>query len=142
MNVLALEDPSKLTRISALAGAGALGVGSLMVAVFDPSKAHFFPVCPLLALTGIACPGCGLTRAFHALFHGDIVTALDFNLLVPVWAVAFAWIFVSLLLVGIRKKGLPMWPTNPKFIYGFFAVLFVFGVLRNIPAWPLTILYP
>ena len=59
-----------------------------------------------------------------------------------VWAVAFAWIFISLLMIGIRKKGLPMWPTNPKFIYGFFAVLFVFGVLRNIPAWPLTILYP
>ncbi|KXK00911.1 MAG: hypothetical protein UZ17_ACD001001965 [Acidobacteria bacterium OLB17] len=142
MNVLALEDPSMLTRASAVAGAGALGVGSLMVAAFDPSKAHFFPVCPLLALTGIACPGCGLTRAFHALFHGDIVTALDFNLLVPVWAVAFAWTFVSLLLFGFRKKGLPMWPTDPRFVYGFFAVLLVFGVLRNIPAWPLTILYP
>ncbi len=142
MNVLALENPSAMTRISALAGACALAAGSTMVAVFDPSKAHFFPVCPLLALTGIACPGCGLTRAFHALFHGDFIAALDFNLLVPVWAVAFAWIFISLLLIGVRKKGLPMWPTNPKFIYGFFAVLFVFGVLRNIPAWPLTILYP
>ncbi|MBX3281979.1 MAG: DUF2752 domain-containing protein [Acidobacteria bacterium] len=142
MNVLALEDPSKLTRLSALAGAGAMAAGSVMVAAFDPTKVHIFPVCPLLALTGIACPGCGLTRAFHALFHGDIVTALDFNLLAPVWAIAFAWIFVSLILLGIRKKGLPMWPTNPKFIYVFFSVLLVFGVLRNIPAWPLTILFP
>jgi hypothetical protein len=142
MNVLTLENPSSLTRISAFAGASALAVGSLMVAAFDPTKAGVFPVCPLFALTGIACPGCGLTRAFHALFRGDLIVALDFNLLTPVWAVAFAWTFLSLLLTALRRKGLPMWPTNPKFLYTFFAVLAVFGVLRNIPVWPLTILYP
>lgn len=116
--------------------------GVALVAYGDPTKVHFLPVCPLLALTGFACPGCGLTRAFHSLFQGDIISALDFNLLLPVWAAIFGWVFVSLLLTIVGKKSLPMWPTNPKFMSVFLVVLVVFGILRNIPVYPLTILYP
>lgn len=129
-------------RILALGGAVALAGGSATVAYFDPSAAHFFPVCPLFALTGLACPGCGLTRGFHALFHGDIITAIDFNALIPVWSVIFGWVFVSLLLMAIRGKGLKMWPTHPKFLWGFMIVLLTFGFLRNLPIYPFTILYP
>lgn len=129
-------------RFLAAAGATVLATGSAAVAYFDPSKANFFPACPLLALTGFACPGCGLTRGFHAFFHGDVVTALDFNFLLPLWAAIFAWVTVSLALLAIRGKGLYMWPTQPRFMYGFMLVLATFGVLRNIPAWPLTILFP
>jgi len=131
-----------LSRGLAAAGAFTLAAGSFMVGYFEPTSAGFFPVCPLYTLTGIACPGCGLTRGFHALFHGDWATAFHFNLLVPVWAIIFAWVFVSFVLTAIRGKGLPMWPVYPKFLTVFFAVLLVFGVLRNIPAWPLTMLYP
>ncbi len=116
--------------------------GSGAVAYFDPTKVNFLPVCPLFALTGLACPGCGLTRGFHALFHGDIITALDFNFLIPVWAVIFGWVAASLVLLAIRGRGLYMWPTRPNFMYAFMIVLVGFGVLRNIPAWPLTILFP
>jgi hypothetical protein len=134
--------PANSERMLAATGVAALAGGSAVVAYFDPSKVHIFPLCPLLALTGFACPGCGLTRAFHSLFHGDIIPALDFNLLVPVWAVIFGWVFLSLLLIAIGKKGLRMWPTDPRFLWSFMTVLLVFGVLRNIPLWPLTILYP
>ncbi|MFZ1701573.1 MAG: DUF2752 domain-containing protein [Pyrinomonadaceae bacterium] len=129
-------------RLSAAAGAAAMIGGSAFVTFFDPTKASFFPLCPLLTMTGFACPGCGLTRGFHALFHGDIITAIDFNLLIPMWAVIFGWVLVSLTLLAIRGKGLPMWPTYPRVLWGFVIVLFVFGVLRNIPLWPLTILFP
>lgn len=116
--------------------------GAVLVAYFDPAKADFFPVCPLLSLTGFACPGCGLTRAFHSLFHGDIIPAIDFNLLVPVWAVIFGWIFVSSILLAVRGRGLPMWPARPRFLVTFLIVLVAFGVLRNIPVYPFTILFP
>lgn len=129
-------------RILAGFGAAAMAAGSGAVAYFDPTKANLFPVCPLFALTGFACPGCGLTRGFHALFHGDVITALDFNFLIPVWAAIFAWVTVSLMLLAVRGRGLFMWPTRPKFMYAFMIVLATFGVLRNIPAWPLTILFP
>jgi hypothetical protein len=101
-----------------------------------------FPICPLFTATGFACPGCGLTRAFHALFSGDVIPALDFNFLLPVWAVILAWVFVSLLLLAVRGRGLRMWPAAPRFLWSFMIVLVGFGVLRNIPVWPLTIFYP
>ncbi len=129
-------------RLIAAAGAVFIGGGSIFTAYFDPTTQHFFPVCPLFALTGCACPGCGLTRGFHALFRGDIITAIDFNALIPVWAVIFGYVLVSLVLLAVRGKGLPMWPINPRFMWVFMIVLLVFGVLRNLPAWPFTILFP
>ena len=129
-------------RLLAAAGVSAMGLGSAAVAYFDPAKASFFPVCPLFTMTGFACPGCGLTRGFHSLFHGDIVSAIDFNALVPVWAIIFGWVVLSMGLIAVRGKGLPMWPTHPRFLWTFLAVMLVFGALRNVPVYPLTILYP
>lgn len=138
----ALNISPTATRLSAAAGAGLIAAGSAFVAYFEPTKVTMMPACPLFSLTGLACPGCGLTRGFHSLFHGDIISAIDFNLFTPAWAVIFAWVFVSLVLHAVRGRGLVMWPTNPRFMYGFMAVLVVFGILRNVPAWPLTILFP
>lgn len=136
------EQSSLVERLFAGFAATGLVSGSIAVACFNPTKANFFPVCPLYSLTGLACPGCGLTRGFHALFHGDVITALDFNMLLPIWAVIIAYVFVSLILLAVRGRGLPMWPSYPKFLWGFMITLVAFGVLRNIPVWPLTILFP
>jgi hypothetical protein len=129
-------------RVSAAAGFAVLTAGSAVVAYFDPTSHNFFPVCPLYAMTGFACPGCGLTRGFHALFHGDTLTALDYTALIPVWAAVILWVWISLGITAIRGKGLPMWPTKPNFLWAFFIALMIFGVLRNIPVYPLSILFP
>jgi hypothetical protein len=129
-------------RSSAAAGAGVIAAGAAAVAYFDPSKANFLPVCPLYSLTGFACPGCGLTRGFHALFHGDVLTAVDFNALIPIWAVIFGYAFVSITLFAVRGRELPMWLIRPKVLFGFMIVLILFGVLRNLPFYPFTILSP
>ena len=129
-------------RLMAACGASAMAAGSSVVAYFDPSTSNFFPVCPLYALTGFACPGCGLTRGFHALFHGDISTTLHFNALIPIWAVIFAYVFVSMILLAVRGRGLPMWPTSPRFLWAFMILLLVFGVLRNLPVYPFNLLFP
>jgi hypothetical protein len=129
-------------RLLAASGVAALAGGSGVVAYFDPSTTHLFPVCPLFAMTGLACPGCGLTRGFHALFHGDILTALHFNALIPVWAMIFVWVVISLSFFAARGRWLPMWPTHPRFLSVFVTVLMTFGVLRNLPFFPFTTLYP
>lgn len=129
-------------RLAAAAGVAALVGGSAVVAYFDPSKSNFLPVCPLFALTGFACPGCGLTRGFHSLFHGDIISAIDFNAFILLWAAIFAYVAVSLTSMAVRGRGLPMWPTNARFLTIFGIALISFGVLRNIPVYPFTILFP
>jgi len=129
-------------RLLAVAGAAAFVAGSAVIALNDPTKATFFPICPLLSFTGLACPGCGLTRGFHALFSGDIATALDFNLLLPIWLMLFGWIFVSLTLTAVRGRGLQMPVLSGKTVWMTAGVLLTFGVLRNMPWYPLTVLYP
>jgi hypothetical protein len=132
----------RMEQLAGAAGFLSITAGSAVVAYFDPAKDGVFPLCPLFAITGLACPGCGLTRGFHALFHGDVLTALDFNALLPVWAAIIFWVWLSCLVLAVRGKGLPMWATEPKFLYGFGTALLVFGVLRNIPAYPFSVLFP
>ena len=51
--------------------------------------------CPFALSTGIACPGCGMTRAASRLVKGDFEAALSFHPLVPavalVGAVGWTW---------------------------------------------------
>lgn len=47
------------------------------------------PACPFRAVTGVACPSCGATRAFEALARGDFATAFAMNPLVVAGLLAF-----------------------------------------------------
>jgi hypothetical protein len=127
-----------------LAAAGAVGLigGSLAVAFFNPSTAGFFPVCPLFSMTGIACPGCGLTRGFHALSRGDIVSALDYNALLPFYAFILGYFLVSLILLAVKGQGLSFKIFRPKMMWSFLAISLVFAVVRNLPVYPFNVLYP
>jgi len=93
-------------------------------------------------LTGIYCPGCGLTRGFHALLHGDVLTALHFNALLPVFAFVFGFLFISLLLIAVRGRGLSWSIFQPSAVYGFLILAAAFFVLRNLPFYPFTFLAP
>jgi hypothetical protein len=131
-----------IERISAAAGVVAMLGGASTLWAVDPTTTHFLPVCPLYSMTGFACPGCGLTRGFHALFHGDVVTALDFNALIPIWTFVFGYLFLSLVLTATRGRGLSWKFITPGFLIGLMVVLLTFGVLRNLPYYPFTILFP
>jgi Protein of unknown function (DUF2752) len=43
-------------------------------------------MCPFALCTGMACPGCGMTRAASNLIRGDLTTALSYHPLVPLAA--------------------------------------------------------
>lgn len=133
---------SNIERILAATGILAVVGGSGVVWYFNPSNVNFLPVCPLYSMTGIACPGCGLTRGFHALFHGDILTALDYNALLPLFALVFGYFFLSLLLVVIRGRGLSINYLKPQFVWTFAILTVSFAVLRNLPYYPFSVLYP
>ena len=93
---------------------------------------------------GIYCPGCGDTRALHALLHGHILQAFDYNLLFPFIVVILGWYYlVGLTTLFFRKR--VMWipekmPAAVPIVFMIVVVLFM--VLRNIPSWPFTILAP
>ena len=132
--------PSTTERV--LAGAGILAglAGAFAVGYFNPAGAGFFPACPFHWLTGLNCPGCGLTRGFHALFQGDVLTALHFNALLPVYLLLFLYLFVSLGLILIRGRGLKFRAFSPRVLYGFLALTLIFSVIRNLPFYPFNFL--
>jgi hypothetical protein len=143
--VLRFEQPetaSSLERGLAAAGVAVMTFGAGLVWYFDPTKAGLFPACPLYTVTGFACPGCGLTRGFHALFHGDVSAALGFNALIPLFIVIFGFFFLSMLWVAARGKAFPRWSVSIPAIYGMLVLLLLFGVLRNLPYYPFTLLFP
>ena len=115
------------------AGVAAAAVaGVVTVALVDPDVAGTYPPCPFLALTGLWCPGCGTLRAVHAIAHGDVVAAVDLNVLtvalLPVLVVA--WIGWLAFRLGRR----PHIPRVPPWASTTIAVAVpAFWVLRNLP---------
>ena len=124
------------------AGCAAAG----LVWAFDPAAPDsHFPACTFRAATGLWCPGCGLTRGFHELFHGHVLSALGENLFVPLAlaAMVWGWWYWARTAWGRPAPALPI-PTRWRRPLAVLlpAVILIYGVLRNIPHAPFTALAP
>lgn len=82
--------------------AAAVGVGFLAISTASDDGPT---LCPFALLTGMACPGCGMTRAVGRLVQGDLAGAFDYHPLVFLIAalavVGGAWYFAR------RRNHLP-----------------------------------
>ncbi|MCZ4581630.1 DUF2752 domain-containing protein [Gordonia amicalis] len=91
-----------------LAGAAAVGAAC----VFTPAGIDAGPgICPFAMMTGLPCPGCGLTRSWVAFMHGDVGAAFRFNVFGPILLV-LTMVTVALAtatLVWRRKSPLGSW---------------------------------
>jgi hypothetical protein len=82
----------KHRTLAGIAMAAALG-GLAVVYRFPPTEYSFYPRCPIYLTTHWLCPGCGSTRALHALLHLDIQGALHYNALFTfLFPVACLWL--------------------------------------------------
>jgi hypothetical protein len=116
-------------RLAALAG---LGAATAYLWALDPSTDGVWPTCPSRLLLGVDCPGCGGLRGTHDLLHGDVVGALDHNLLLPatlaVIAVVLAMWMLPLVGRPARTVRVPPWAMVAAGV-----VIVAFTVLRNLP---------
>ena len=98
----------------------------------DGQIGHVPSLCPFYNLTGLPCPGCGLTRAFVCLGHGQ-------------WREAWHWhplalpILLIFVLLWLRSgvfwlRGVTLIPMSPHAVsrmgWGMAAVLLLFGLAR------------
>ncbi|HZM04552.1 MAG TPA: DUF2752 domain-containing protein [Candidatus Saccharimonadales bacterium] len=114
----------------------ALTVGALALVVlflFDPSTAGFYPLCPFHAATGLWCPGCGSLRAAHQLTHGHLAEAWRLNPFFVTLSPVGLWLGAREAIRFTTGKTLPGLVTRP--VYGWITVagLVLFGIFRNVP---------
>lgn len=125
-----------------------LGILALTGAAFllyqrGPNGIAWLPGCSFHRLTGLNCPGCGMTRAAHATLHGQLGEAFRFN---PVGMILLplAGVGVGIELLGwIRGKPLPF--RLKVGAAGAWAIVWIvagFWIFRNLPWWPFTLLSP
>ncbi len=129
------RSPRSTRTTWALVAAGAAGCA--YIAIADPNKGtSWYPQCPFKAITGLDCPGCGVTRALHALLTGHPGRALDHNALVAVAVViGLVWFGVS----KVRERtGRPPLKVKHTTAWAIAAgvVVVAFWVLRNLSWGP------
>ena len=97
-----------------------------------------------LCMYGTLLSGCGDTRALHALTHGHVIRAFDYNLLFPFIMIILTWYYlVGLTTLLFRRRVMWIPQSIPKWgAIGIGVVVVLFTVMRNIPVWPFSILAP
>lgn len=113
-------------------------VGAILLGWYGLSRAGIVPMsCVFHELTGMYCPGCGITRMFEALLRGNPYQAFRYNqflfgLLVatPVW--------IGIISVTRRSEKCSqeqIAKVNNGAIWLSLGGAAAFGILRNIPAF-------
>lgn len=127
-------------RLPALAAPIACGcclvAGAAYVTAIDPGEGGAFLPCPFRTLTGLWCPGCGLTRATHHLFRGDLAQAMRFNAFVVLILAGLSLIW---LVWALQVAGRPVRRASrvPSWVYAAaITALMAFAVVRNLPFVP------
>lgn len=100
--------------------------------------------CFIHSATGFHCPGCGGTRCAHDLLAGNWQHALGHHALLVVSVIGLSVISLYLIVrITILGKPAPKIPNiSTSFIWGGLGIIILFTVLRNIPAWPFSLLAP
>jgi len=119
--------------VSALAGAALLA--TLIVGRLGLPDV---PLCWFRFLTGLPCPGCGLTRSVFAIGGGNFAAAWQSNPFGYVVYGVLVVLFLSPLLARVAPRLTALLESN-RFIYVFamvnFTGLLVFGLVRLVLLW-------
>lgn len=86
--------------------------------------------CPIKKLTGLYCPGCGITRMFLSILQLDFYQAFRYNPLVFISLPFFIFFYLQ----GLFTKKEPLYNKIPTQIWVVIIVIFIiYGLIRNIP---------
>jgi hypothetical protein len=111
--------------------ATAMLAGLAVVYMFAPTEYSFYPRCMIYATTHLLCPGCGSTRALHALLHRDLRSARHYNamftLLTPV---GFGW-FVFYCYQVMRYDRFPRLEIPRVATISLMVMVLLFTIARN-----------
>lgn len=116
-----------MAAVALLAGA------AVVLFAVDPTRHMVTPPCPYRTLTGLACPGCGLTRCIHALLHGDLALAFSYNPWIFVVGTPASLLFASAPGLGDQSRALRV---RTAIAWLFLACTLAFWIWRNTAGYP------
>ncbi|GGI80143.1 membrane protein [Saccharopolyspora subtropica] len=128
-----------LPAATVLAGCAAAAV----VLAADPTSDAGFPLppCPIRWLTGLDCPGCGATRMFYSLLHGDLLSALHYNALAVAFIPFFLWTWGGWVVGRWRGRPVRTWENWRWSPLVWLVLIAAWSVIRNLPFPPFSSLY-
>lgn len=118
--------PCYISRKLAIGFLGILvSIGILHVTSFMRAEVigHFVPFfCPFEAITGVQCPGCGMTRALLSVVTGDFGKAFQYN---PFVFLLLFIVIISILPGSLRERIF----ANSRFVTNTFFSVALAGIL-------------
>lgn len=133
------------TRGHRLKSVAIIGGGIIVVYylyAYNPAGSLLYLPCPFHMLTGFYCPGCGSLRAFHHLLHGHLTTAFWLNPLMVLSLPFLGYSFLSYFMLGIGRRPRPNIFVPASCIWVYLGVVLLFWGMRNISAYPFSLLAP
>lgn len=123
-------EKKRLIRCAAALSLALIGALLFLNAV---SKGGFRIVfCPVRALTGYNCPGCGNTRALAALVHLKFAESLKYNYAYPVELLYLFYVVSQSCKNYVKQGKIHYYPKHPLFDYSLLALLLIWGIARNV----------
>ena len=129
-------------RAALLRGAAAVfAAGALYLYFHDPYQ---YPLpCIIKLLTGLYCPGCGAGRACFSILHGKFFDAFCYNpLLVILLPFAGGYIAARGIDWAVTGGNHIDGKISIKLLLAVLIIILVYGILRNIPIFPFSLLAP
>lgn len=111
----------------------ALATACAYVGLNNPESKEIFPVCGFYAVTGFYCPGCGMTRAMHSVLHGNIVRAIQYNLVLVLALPVLMYLYMWWMTWSYTGKELPKIHVSRRVTWIALGLVAVFVVGRNFP---------
>ena len=126
---------SSITAADVAAAGGVAGIGAAFL--LSPEHIEDGPVlCPFRALTGLPCPGCGLTRSWVYAAHGwwqESFASNAFGLLLVAAVLVLAVVVVTRRVRRTRPPNLDQLLKHPVAL-GIGAIWLVYGIVRLVYA--------
>lgn len=123
------EAKHRLKRLLLLAGL-ILGIG-LAYAVFVRLSGLSIP-CPFHAVTGLLCPGCGVTRMCLALLRLDFAAAWQANPVLLLLLPVLAALLIRQAMRYVKTGRSTLSRRESALVWGMAAVLLLWGIARNL----------
>jgi len=96
---------------------------------------HIGIPCVFHTVTGLYCPGCGISRMFFELSQFDFLKAFHNNVLAFILLPYGVFVYIRHMIYIMKGKGYKYKKRHQYISYAILALVIAFGILRNIPCF-------